>query len=302
MPQFQHERQTIITNACCISHDLIKCRAYVRLQENMQTIRCGETHVCINTPTAQSSIYHASSSPTRFNLLKSQLVFHHSEWEIYIHDRSCLWETFATSIVWLEQVTLFIGCQMKSKTPYGPKELLVICARFLPEVMLSESGHAMLLATHPCIHQGPTHASMFFSKASQRLKSNHLHSVDWLQNSQFYILSKNKIWYKQQPEIAHETVSNSGPKRLQHIQKQTKHSNWAFLQSVGPPHLHRRSACPPSFNRPPILQLTLHKNGWPAHRNLQHQPWRPTCWLNIAIAKRKIQWGTLAVLPGALSQ
>lgn len=56
-------------------------------------------------------------------------------------------------------------------------------------------------------------------------------------------ISENKIWYKQQPEIAHETVSNSGPKRLQHIQKQTKHSNWAFLQSVGPPHLHRRSAC-----------------------------------------------------------
>ena len=104
---FNMKRHSILTNACCISHDLIKCCAYVRLLQET----CNNTlrwNVRVHQhPTVQSSIYYASSSPTRFNFLKSQLVFHHSEWEIYIHDISCPLGTFATSIVWLEQVTFF---------------------------------------------------------------------------------------------------------------------------------------------------------------------------------------------------
>ncbi len=73
----------------------------------------------------------------------------------------------------------------------------------------------------------------------------------------------------------------------------------------GPTSSTPEKCLPPSFNRPPMLQLAQwlhHKNGWQAHRNLQHGPWRPTCWLNIAIANAKFSGGTLAVFPGAVSQ
>lgn len=151
---------------------------------------------------------------------------------------------------------------------------------------------------------------MFFSKASQRERSLTI-CTQWIgSKTVLYAFSnknvlENKIQYKQQPEIAHETVSNSGSKRLQHIRKQTKQCNWAFLQSVGPPHLHRRSACRHLSTGLPSYSL---QNGYIAQKWLTSS-WESSTWalkthllIEHRHSKRKIQWGTLAVLPGALSQ